>query len=62
MAGNYPSIPEPTGDPKTDLEVLRSLKEAVELLMRQRGSNMDSAVRVQDLVDLGLIQSSQAPT
>ena len=60
MPIRYPSIPEPTGNPQTDLEVLRSLKEAVETMLGYRGEANARMVSVQKLVDAGIITAAQA--
>ena len=56
------TIPEPY----TDLETLRAtcmaLKEAVEVLMGQRGRPNDVAITWQDLLDLQLIKVADIPT
>jgi hypothetical protein len=60
MAIRYPSIPEPTGNAQTDLEVLRALKEAVEMQLGYRGPANARMVSVQKLLDAGIITVDQA--
>lgn len=59
---NYPAIPQPSpGDPDSLYEAVSAVKENVELLTGQRGTNVTPAVTWQDLVDLGLIAADQVP-
>jgi hypothetical protein len=53
---DYPAIPQST-EANTVL-VLRKLREAVETLLRRQSDVHRSAVTVQDLLDLGLIQDA----
>jgi hypothetical protein len=55
----YPSIPDPRfGGPDA---AVQAIKETVEVLTRQRGKTLHSAVTFQDLVDLGLITEAEVP-
>lgn len=59
MAQNLPAIPQPS---RTNPQpALQALKEAVEILARQRGRVLDSAVTFQDLIDMGVITPDQVP-
>lgn len=49
-------IQEPMPDLNALTESVAALKEVVETLTRQRGNFAESAVTVEDLVDLGIIQ------
>lgn len=60
MPIRYPSIPEPNGNPQTDQEVLRALKEAVETMLGYRGEANARFVSVQKLIDAGVITTAQA--
>lgn len=51
----YPAIPFITADPRQQIEVLKALKENVETGARRTPDLLNSFVRVQDLIDLGLI-------
>ena len=57
----YPAINEPTVDGASLRESVLSLKEGVEMLTRQRGDPIASAVTWADLVALGLIEASDVP-
>jgi hypothetical protein len=48
-------LPAPTADPKQHRELLRAIKEVVEIAQRQRGDPMKSFVRLEELRDLGLV-------
>lgn len=47
-------LPTPVKDIEQHTEVLRSVKEALEIAQRQRGEPMKSFVRLEELRDLGL--------
>lgn len=51
----YPSLPEPDGTPENTAEILKLIKEAIEIGERRAGSVYDSYIRVRDLLDLGFI-------
>src|SRR5690606_23179874 len=51
----FPSIPVVTDDPKNHTQVLMAIKEAMEIGQRRTTDLLNSYIRVQDLVDLGLI-------
>ena len=57
----YPAINEPTVGSASLRESVLNLKEGVEMLTRQRGDPIASAVTWADLVALGLIQASDVP-
>ena len=57
----YPSIQDPAPDPESLRQAILQLKEAVEILTRQRRPVGYGAVTWQDLVDLELIASDQVP-
>lgn len=61
MSSPYPSVPDPSDDPKNLRECAIALKGAVEVLVSRRGRKLDAAVTWQDLVDLKLITPSQVP-
>lgn len=65
MAGTnvpkYPAINEPTTDGASLRESVLNLKEGVEMLTRQRGDPIASAVTWADLVALGLIDAAAVP-
>ncbi len=61
MTIRYPSVPSPTLDVASLREAVAALKEVVEILTQQRGLPANSAVTWQDLVNLGIITSSQIP-
>jgi hypothetical protein len=50
-------IPEPAPDLGALYATVMSMKEIVEELTRQRGENIVSAVTVQDMIDLGIVES-----
>ena len=54
MAERDPSFPEPAASLASLLETVEALKEAVEILLRQRGSGEAAAVRVRDIDALTL--------
>lgn len=58
----YPAINEPTTDVASLRESILSLKEATEMLTRQRGDPLASAITWADLVALGVITADQVPT
>lgn len=49
-------IPDPMPDLNALTESVAATKEVVETLTRQRGTFAESAVTVEDLVDLGIIE------
>lgn len=51
----YPSVPVVTDDPKNHTQVLMAVKEALDTGQRRTGDLFNSFIRVQDLIDLGLI-------
>lgn len=57
----YPAISEPTTDGASLRESVLNLKEATEMLTRQRGDPIASAITWADLVALGLIEASDVP-
>jgi len=61
VAQTYPGIPEPVAEINSVRATAASLKEAVEILARQRGNRASSAVMWNDLLALGLITASQIP-
>lgn len=61
----YPAIPAqnvPFGDDRALHAVLEPVRERLQMYARERGNVEDSMVRVQDLIDLGLITPEQART
>jgi hypothetical protein len=53
---DYPALPQPTeGNPTL---ATRKLREVLEILLRRQSTVHKSAVTVQDLLDLGLIQDA----
>jgi hypothetical protein len=55
----YPAIPAEfltPNDPASTTKVIEALRERVEIFSRDRGRIEDSFVRVDDLIDLGLIK------
>ena len=54
MVDRDPSFPEPAPTLESLLETLSALKEAVEILLRQRGNGEAAAVRVRDIDALTL--------
>ncbi len=61
MTIKYPAIPNPSTDPNSLRNTALALKETAEILTQQRGSVLDAVVTWQDLLSLGLINSSQLP-
>lgn len=57
----YPAVSEPTTDGASLRESVLNLKEGVEMLTRQRGDPIASAVTWADLVALGLINAADVP-
>jgi hypothetical protein len=57
----YPSIPDPIATPESLRQSVTQLKEAVEILTRQRKPITAGAVTWQDLLDLELITLEQVP-
>lgn len=57
----YPAIPNPDGSIPTQEAAILALKEAVEVLIRQRGLVLDSAVTWRDLVAIGVVTTAQVP-
>jgi hypothetical protein len=51
----YPSIPTISGDSQSHTNALYAIREAIEIHERRTSNYLDSFVRVQELVDLGLI-------
>lgn len=51
----YPSVPVVTDDTKNHTQVLMAVKEALDTGQRRTGDIFNSFIRVQDLIDLGLI-------
>ena len=58
----YPAITEPTTDGVSLRESILNLKEATEMLTRQRGDPAASAITWADLLALNLITRDQIPT
>lgn len=58
----YPAITEPTTDPSSLRDSVLNLKEATEMLTRQRGDPAASVITWADLVNLGIITKDQIPT
>lgn len=56
----YPAVPDPGPTIEGVRKSVIALKQGVEVLGRLRGDGMDSAVTLNDLVDLGLITEAQA--
>jgi hypothetical protein len=55
----YPAIPAEfltPNDPTSTVKVIQALRERVEIFSRDRGRVEDSFVRVDDLIELGLIK------
>lgn len=50
-----PSVPVVTDDPKNHTQVLMAIKESIEIGQRRTTDLLNSYIRVQDLIDLGLI-------
>ncbi len=57
LKGNrkYPSIPVVNDDPRNHTQVLMAMKESLEIGQRRTTDLLNSFIRVQDLVDLGII-------
>jgi hypothetical protein len=51
----YRGIPEPSPEVHSLYQTVAALKEVVETLTRQRGYISESAVTVEDLIELGII-------
>lgn len=51
-------LPSPTVEPKQHAEMLRSVKEILEIAQRQRGDPLKSFVRLEELVSLGLADAN----
>jgi hypothetical protein len=51
----FPSVPVVVDDPKNHTQVLMAVKEALDIGQRRTGDLLNSFVRVEDLIDLGLI-------
>jgi hypothetical protein len=51
----FPSVPVVTDDPKNHTQVLMGIKEALDIGQRRTGDLLNSFIRVEDLIDLGLI-------
>lgn len=58
---SYGSIPHIDGSQENLIEAVRALKQAVEVLIRQRKPVESGAVTWQDLLDLELIEREQLP-
>jgi hypothetical protein len=54
----YPSIPGITGDFASDQNTLRTIRESIETHERRNNNYMKSFIRFEELVDLGIIDSS----
>jgi hypothetical protein len=59
---SIPAIPHPRQDIESLHRTVTALKEAVEALANVRGKPADSAITWQQLINLGIVQSSQVPT
>lgn len=57
----FPSIQDPAPTPESLRQSILQIKEAVEILTRQRRPVTSGAVTWQDLVDLELIAADQVP-
>lgn len=51
----FPSVPVVTDDPKNHTQVLMGIKEALDIGQRRTSDLLNSFIRVEDLIDLGLI-------
>lgn len=51
-------LPTPTLEPAQHKEMLRTVKEVLEVAQRQRGDPLKSFVRLEELVELGLADSN----
>jgi hypothetical protein len=61
----YPAVPTDLKNPSDMVglnRIFAALRERVEIYARERGRVEDSMVRVQDLIDLGVITPAQAQT
>lgn len=58
----FPAIPHPHPDVKSLHTTMLALKEAVEVLTKQRGNPSNSSVVWNDLVALGIVNAAQVPT
>jgi hypothetical protein len=56
-----PAVPEPYENLASLRASVMALKEAVEMLMAQRGTRHDAAVTWADLLQLGLVKPDQVP-
>lgn len=54
-------IPEPTSEPRSLLDAVKALKEAVETMTGQRGDPLDQTVTYRDLVRLKLLDPRMVP-
>jgi len=62
MARNpYPSLPQPGVDLRQHTELLKAVKEALEIAWRLRGDPGKSFVRLEELQGLGLTDAFQNP-
>lgn len=61
MAQKYPAIPDPFTDLGSVQNTAAALKEGFEILTKQRGRKMYSAVTWEDLLNLGLITADKIP-
>jgi len=50
-----PAIPNPAGDPVSQSNVLRAIKECIEIHERSAGNPLDSFVRLRELVELNIL-------
>lgn len=62
LSPGKPYAGSPTLEPTVEslYEVVRALQETVEILCRQRGYKVDSAVTIDDLIYLGLLPDDVA--
>lgn len=56
----YPSLPDTDGSQGSIAELVRLIKEAMEVGERRQGSVLDSFVRVRDLVDMEIIKVDES--
>lgn len=64
MSRKFPAIPQPVRDNDDSIyEALLAMKEAIELMTRQRAKNLGTLAMPtwQELVDLGVITQDQVP-
>lgn len=54
MARKYPGLPHPGTNTEQHAQLLRAVKEALEIAQRTRGDPLQSFVRLEELIDLGL--------